>query len=152
PFERAVATILAAGQKAELREGFREARQFYERAARLAADRDLALALRSRLALGRVLGALGELKAAHDELTSVATRSGEAGLLDVRAAALIGTANLARKQGRESAARQAAAEAEAIATEIGDRVLEIRAIYELAILDQWFDADADAEPEFRRAI
>src|SRR5262249_35789848 len=104
------------------------------------------------LRLGRVESLLGDLGEAEAVLSGVAEESSRRGAPHLRAAALIELAVVARHAGRAAVARQCVDEAEALAVELGDRALELRASYESALLHNWFDADARAESELLRVV
>jgi class 3 adenylate cyclase/predicted ATPase len=143
PVEEAVAALTAAGEKAERREGNREADRFYERALALAAlDADDALDLRFRRA--RLLAAIGKHEAAAAALTEIADEARLRDLEAVLASALIALGNVETKRGRVGNARSSLAEASAIARSIGDESAAVRAEFELAQIRGWFDGDVDA--------
>ena len=143
PVERAVESLARAGEKSERREGFREAGRFYERGLAVADGRpELAVGLRLRR--GKIRAALGDLAEAHDELDEVAREAADAGRLELRCAALVALANVDTKQGRAADSRRNLTEAVAIAAEIGDRFLQVRALYEFAYFGAWFEGAVDA--------
>jgi class 3 adenylate cyclase/tetratricopeptide (TPR) repeat protein len=152
PFEAAVATLTRAGEKAEGREGIREADRFYARALDLADDQPGAR-LDLRLRRARMLVAQGELRKAHAQLTEIADEGTALERPDLRAVSLVSLANVDWKQGGGGNWRAWLAEAGDIAASTGDRRLEIRVAYESAYLEAWFEASAQAAvDETREAL
>jgi class 3 adenylate cyclase/tetratricopeptide (TPR) repeat protein len=150
PIEAAVAMLTRAGEKAESREGIREADRYYARALELARDRpDARLDLRLRRA--RMLVAQGELRKAQIQLAEVADDARELERQDLRAVSLVSLANVDWKQGGGSDWRGWLAEASEIAASTGDRRLEIRVAFESAYLEAWFAASAVAAVEETRS-
>jgi class 3 adenylate cyclase/tetratricopeptide (TPR) repeat protein len=153
PIERAVEALAQAADKAERREGFREADAFYARAIAVLRDADAEAALPLRLRRARIAAAVGELTGAHAELTDVAEAALERGRLDCRCAALVALANIDTKQGRAAESRRNLTEAIAIAEQIGDRHLQVRALYEFAYFAAWFEGAIEASADqLREAI
>jgi len=144
PLLRAARALGQAADKAERREGFREADAFYARALDVLDDSDSEALVELQLKRSRTLAALGELGKAHDQLVTVAENAEALGRLDVRCAGLIATANIDSKQGRAVESRRNLTEAVAIAGEIGDRALQVRAGYEFATLAAWFEGATEA--------
>jgi class 3 adenylate cyclase/tetratricopeptide (TPR) repeat protein len=144
PIERAVEALMQAAEKAERREGIREADRYYARALELLGDTETEQALEARLGRAGTLNKLGEVRQA-DELLSVAADQGTSlDRADLRARALIARAGIATKQGRAADGRAYTQEAEAIAADVGDPVLQVRAAYQSASLHAWFDGNLDA--------
>jgi tetratricopeptide (TPR) repeat protein len=153
PVARAVDALARAADKAERREGFREADAFYARALSLLESEDEEEALPLRLRRARISTAVGELAPAHAELEAVSAAALELARLDCRCAALIGLANIDTKQGRAAESRRNLTEAIAIAERLGDRQLQVRALYEFAYFAAWFEGAVDAGAEqLREAI
>jgi class 3 adenylate cyclase/tetratricopeptide (TPR) repeat protein len=145
PVERAAQALKLSAEKAERREGSREAVRFYERALELAGDHpDLVAEL--RLGRGRAL-ARGELNAAREELNWVRDGAAAAGRVDLRGAALVALANIDLAQGNGDDVRRGLEEAATIASELEDRRLEIRTGYVFATLRGDFDGDLEAAVE-----
>jgi len=144
---RAVAALTRAAEKAERREGINEADRFYARALELVDEEEHETALDLRLRRCRTLVALGELREAGEQLLAVEADTAALGLVDLRCAALVALANVDRKQGRALEARRRLDEATALAAGSADRVLRIRATYELAGLRAWSEAAVDAALE-----
>ena len=72
-------------------------------------------------------------------------RSAESlGRLDLRCAALILLANVNTKQGRAAESRRNLTDAVASAAEIGDRALQVRALYEFGYFAAWFEGASEA--------
>jgi class 3 adenylate cyclase/tetratricopeptide (TPR) repeat protein len=153
PVLRAASAFAQAADKAERREGFREAEAFCARALAVLGDVENETALELRLRRGRIISSLGDLANAREQLVAVAEHASPLGRLDVRCAALVAIANIDRKQGRPADSRQNLTEAIAIAAEIGDRALEVRAMYEFALFAAWFEGALDGSiAQLREAI
>jgi predicted ATPase/class 3 adenylate cyclase len=153
PIERAVEALMGAAEKAERREGIREADRYYARALELVGEEMSEQALEVRLGRAGTLNTLGELQRADEYLAQVADGAVPAGRVDLRARALIVRSNIAAKQGRGGEARGHITEAESIAKEFGDRSLQVRAMYRAAYVRWWFeDAGEAAVEDFRRGL
>jgi class 3 adenylate cyclase/tetratricopeptide (TPR) repeat protein len=144
PIERAVEALMQAAEKAERREGIREADRFYARALELLGDRQTEQALEARIGRAGTLQTLGDLKPGDELFARVAIAAQDVGRPDIRARALIERANIGAKQGRVTEARGYAAEAAEIAGAFGDRSLEARAIYRGAYIRWWFEEAGEA--------
>jgi class 3 adenylate cyclase/tetratricopeptide (TPR) repeat protein len=144
PVPEAVAALVRAAEKAERREGNREAERFYTRALRLLGTDDEEQALELRLRRARVTTFLGEFRPAREELLAVGDGSQRVGRADLRCGALLALANIDWKQGLAADARPRLLEASALAGELGDPALRVRAAYLSANLHAWFDGEADA--------
>jgi class 3 adenylate cyclase/tetratricopeptide (TPR) repeat protein len=144
PTARAIKALSEAGEKAERREGAREAHRFYSRALELVRDEDLTKAVELRLRAARALVGLGDLRGAGEELERVVREAGELQLDAVRCEALVALGNMTAKQGSGTRARELLIEAEHLAARLGDRRLEIRAVFESAFWAAWFGRDIDA--------
>jgi predicted ATPase/class 3 adenylate cyclase len=153
PVERAVNALMRAAEKAERREGIREADRYYARALELVGDEQTEQTLELRLGRAGTLNTLGQLQKANDLLALVIDGATEAGLNDLRARALIARANIAAKEGKGAEALARAEEAEAIARESLDRQLKVRAGY-MAAYARWWFADAGELPvgDLRRSL
>lgn len=147
PIERAVAALMRAAEKAERREGIREADRYYARAIDILGDQTTQQALEVRLGRAGTLNTLGDLPTANELLTLVAEEAAGFGRADLRAKALIGLARIAMKQGRGAEALGHVAAAEAIARELGDPSLEVRANFIGAYARWWFEDAGDAAIE-----
>ena len=144
PTLRAATALAQAADKAERREGFREADAFYERALALLAETDAEVALELHLKRARIQAAVGDLGNAHERLRDVCRAAESSGRLDLRCAALIALANLNTKQGRAAESRRNLTDAVASAAEIGDRALQVRALYEFGYFAAWFEGASEA--------
>jgi class 3 adenylate cyclase/tetratricopeptide (TPR) repeat protein len=144
PVLRAAKALARAAERAERREGFREADAYYARALAVLGDADEETLAELCLKRGRIRAALGDLAKAHDQLVAVAESAASLGRLDLRGAALIAIANIDNKQGRAAESRRNLTEAVAIASEIGDRALQVRALYEFARFAAWFEGASEA--------
>jgi tetratricopeptide (TPR) repeat protein len=153
PIERAVEALMRAAEKAERREGIREADRYYARALELVGDAHSEQTVELRLGRGGTLNRLGDVKSADELLAEVADGALATGRLDLRATALIGRAGIAKKQGRAADARNYVAEAGLIAAEIGDPTIQIRACFQSSNLHSWFEGDFEtAVAELRRGL
>jgi predicted ATPase len=143
PIDTAIDALVRAGEKAERREGIREADRFYERALELVDEerRDVVLDLSLRRA--RLLVTQGYLNEAAARLTEVADAAAELRLRELECSALIALANVDWKQGRATDARARLERAAARAEELADRHLQIRVAYEAAHVTGWFDGAAE---------
>ncbi len=160
PTLRAATALARAADKAERREGFREAGALYERALALLTKTDGDVALEVHLALlaetdgevaldlhlkgARIQAAVGDLGNAHERLREVCRAAESTGRLDLRCAALIALANVNTKQGRAAESRRNLTDAVASAAEIGDRALQVRALYEFGYFAAWFEGASEA--------
>jgi class 3 adenylate cyclase/tetratricopeptide (TPR) repeat protein len=147
PVVEAARALSRAAEKAERHEGAREAARFYERGIELADGEHVDVVAELRLGRGRALGRLGDVRAAFDELRWTADHAVAAGRRDLRGAALVTLAGMELAQGRADVVRERLEEAAAIAAELGDRELEIRAGYVFAALRGDFDGDLEAAVE-----
>ncbi len=145
PVDRAVEALGKAGEKAERREGLREAHRFYSRALELIPDGELPTLLDLRLRRARATVGLGELRVAAEELESIAREAGDLGLNAIRCDALITLGNVVAKQGQAAYAQTLLADAEELATRIGDRRLTIKASLESAWWQAFFGG-GDEQP------
>ena len=144
PILRAATALAQAADKAERREGFREADAFYERALALLAGTDGEVELELHLKRARIQAAVGDLGNAHERLREVCRSAESRGRLDLRCAALIALANVNTKQGRAAESRRNLTDAVASAAEIGDRALQVRALYEFGYFAAWFEGASEA--------
>jgi class 3 adenylate cyclase/tetratricopeptide (TPR) repeat protein len=153
PVDRATAVLVRAAEKAERREGTREADRFYTRALELLNEHHREAAADVRLRRGRILVAQGDLKQAKEQLAEVAEEALAIGRRDLRCSALASLANVDFKQGQAVEARGFLSEAQSLASELDDRLLQIRAGYESANLRAWFEGqDQVAIEEFRQTL
>jgi class 3 adenylate cyclase/tetratricopeptide (TPR) repeat protein len=153
PVTAAVDALRAAAEKAERREGLREADSLYERALDLVDGEHAEIAVELRLRRGRALASLGNLEDACERFVSVAADAATLGRADLHGAALVGLGNALQKQGRGADARLPLADAITIAEATGDTRLEVRALFELAQLDNDFRGErALAVEELVRAL
>jgi class 3 adenylate cyclase/tetratricopeptide (TPR) repeat protein len=151
PFDAAVATLTRAGEKAEGREGIREADRFYARALELVGAEGSDVALDLRLRRGRMLIAQGDLRTAQQQLADVAEEA--LGRSNLRSAALLALANIDWKQGRATESSERLVEAKRLASANGDGELEVRIAYLAANNRGWFEGASEAAIEdFRRAL
>jgi class 3 adenylate cyclase/tetratricopeptide (TPR) repeat protein len=138
PVTAAVAALRRSAEKAERREGMREADRFYVRALELVPD-NLEATSELRLRRASVTAALGDLVRASRELEEVAEEAGRLGRRDLRGTALVTLANVETRQGRGAEARRSVDAAYEIATALGDRLLEVRSMFQSGYVRAWFD-------------
>jgi tetratricopeptide (TPR) repeat protein len=150
PVLRAAEALMHAAEKAERREGMREAERFYTRALELVGDAHPATAAELRLRRARTTVALGDLRLGSAELEGVVVEAEHLGRPDLRCAALVQLGNVEQKRGRVSEARRHLLEAEGLAASVGDPRLEIRTRFELEELRADFDAEFEAAAESLR--
>ncbi len=143
PLERAAAALMQAGDRAERREGMREAARFYERALELPGESDPAARLELRLRHARALAALGQIAAAAEAARATAEEALRLERPDLRASALILDANLDLRRGRATEARRALGEAVELAEACGDRRLQLRAWFARAALLAEIEGDLE---------
>jgi tetratricopeptide (TPR) repeat protein len=149
----AAETLTRAGERAERREGFREAERFYTRALDVLGTNDSEQRLGLRLRRGLVLKTLGELGRATTELVAVELRALVLERPDLRCEALIALANIDGKQGRPADARRRLAEAETIVRAINVPRLLVQQTFEHAGFSAHFDGAAEvAIDDLRRVI
>ncbi len=139
PVQRAARAFALAADKAERREGFREADAFCARALAVLGETEGETAVELRLRRGRIRAAVGDLANAREQLLAVVDDAASLGRLDIRCAGLVAIANIDVKQGRAADSRRNLTEAVALAAEIGDPALKARAMYEFALFSGWFE-------------
>jgi class 3 adenylate cyclase/tetratricopeptide (TPR) repeat protein len=144
PMADAVRALARAAEKAERREGMREAERFYARALALA-EVGSPTALELTLKHAQTLGMLGELERASEQLVEVERSAAEAGLDDVRCAALLALVSIDRKLGRGAASRAHLGAANQFAAVSRDVRMRIRAAFERAQAGAWFDGIGESE-------
>ena len=141
PVEEAAAALMRAGEKAERREGNREADRYYARALELLEDQCSQTALELRVQRAFTRNVLGEVGDAVKELISAADDARARGHARIRGTALAMLGQIDLRQGRVSDARERLSEAQAIANETSDRTLQVKAMYRLSAL--WGDFEGD---------
>lgn len=143
PLLPAVQALTRAGEKAEGREGTREAKRYYERAIELVAGRLPETETELRLRHSRTLGALGDIKDAKEAFQLVAETSSSLGRDDLRGSALLSLAGIDLAQGNPRDARERLSEAGNLASQLGDRPLRTRAAFGMATLHDMFEGAAE---------
>ena len=152
PVDEAVAALIRAAEKAEHREGTREAERFYIRALELVDD-EHELALELRLRRARMLYALGKADQAVELLMPIADAASAADNLHVRCEALFALADIDQRQGRLQGAQRRWTESQSIAAQLPDRRLQIRAAYGVAgVKGELPGAFEEALDELSRAV
>jgi class 3 adenylate cyclase/tetratricopeptide (TPR) repeat protein len=144
PVARAADALASAADRAERREGLREAERYYARALALLRDGEAERATAIRVRRGIALRGLGELRDAAALLSQAAEEGGALDRADLRCAALVALANIDAKQGRPVDAKRRLAEASTLADAVADPVLRIRAAFESSAVRAHFDGAIDA--------
>jgi class 3 adenylate cyclase/tetratricopeptide (TPR) repeat protein len=153
PVLEAADALARSAEKAQRREGWREAGRYYARALDLLRDDHPERSLELQLPRARARVGLGELREGCDELLAVCEQAGRLGRSDLRALALVSLANVDHRQGRPSDGRRRISEASRLATQIGDRRLQVRASFCVAAIRGDYDGEhAAAVKDLRRAI
>ena len=140
PVLRAAEMLARAAEKAERREGIREANRFYRRALDVIADAYPDRALDLRMQHGRTLALLGELKDACEELDACAEEARASNRPEILCEALVTLANVDQRQGRSTEARRRLDEARSLA-DLVDRRLQVRTAFSYAALKADFAGD-----------
>jgi len=144
PVARAADALAYAAERAERREGLREAERYYTRALTLLGEGEAERAAAIRVRRGIVLRGLGELRDAAAILAQAAAEAGALGRSDLRCAALVALANIDAKQGRPADAKRRLVEATSLADAVADPVLRIRAAFESSAVRAHFEGAIDA--------
>lgn len=151
PVIDAVRALTRAADKAEAREGIREANRFCTRALDLLNGSFPETSVKLRLRRARMMTALGSYDEAFEEFTRVADLSDEIGRPELRCQALMSLTELDMMMGRISDARQKLEAAERLAAEVGDPELRIRTTWHRATLDK-NESPTASERHLRSAI
>jgi predicted ATPase/class 3 adenylate cyclase len=147
PVGEAADALRRSAEKAASREGMREADRFYARALDLVGEDDLTTAMELRVARGRTLAGLGELERAIEQLRSVTETAPGLGRLDLHCDALVTLSSLDLRVGRPAEAGPRLVEAATLASQIGDRRLQVKSGYELSAMYSDFEAKFDLASE-----
>jgi class 3 adenylate cyclase/tetratricopeptide (TPR) repeat protein len=151
PIERAVRALSHAGERAEAREGMREAERFYARALDIVQPGSEAeLELRLRRAV--VLQIMGQTQKALELLEPIADEAQAASRLDLSCEALVTLGLVDHRQGRPAEAQKRMEEALRLAAQVGNRELQIRAASSLASVKGDIGAATEAMADLRQAI
>jgi class 3 adenylate cyclase/tetratricopeptide (TPR) repeat protein len=132
PVLPAVDALRRSAEKAERREGLREADRFYVRGLGLLAVEHGEQRVGLRLGRARVLIALSEIRAAREELDAVMEEAVRLDRTDFECAALIELGDLDVRQGRYGEAKRRLIRAKEVAARLGDPQLQIRAAFVFA--------------------
>ena len=153
PILDAAAALAGAAEKAQRREGLREARRYYDRALALLGEGFRERSLELRLARARTRTYLGELQQASKELAELADEALSLDRPDLRCTALLTLGNIDHRQSRPSEARRRLTEAQALAVQSGDRSLQVQATFGLAAVRADHEGEAEeAVEDLRRAV
>jgi class 3 adenylate cyclase/tetratricopeptide (TPR) repeat protein len=150
PLLEAAGALANAARRAERREGLREAHRYYTRALDVLGEAHEDVQLELRLRRGDIAMMLGQLKEAADELSDVAVAAHRAGRGDVACEAALLLGDIDQRQGRAADAHERFAEAQALATKIGDPYLQTKVSFVMAALVADFDAEHDRAVELLR--
>lgn len=134
PMLPAARALIRAGDKAEAREGMREAERFLARAVDLLGDDYPETALESSLRRARMLAGLGEYEEAVDAMRRVADAAASFDRTDLRCRALISLAEVRAPMGAGAEAQSYLEEAEPLVRELADPSLRIRATWTKAMI------------------
>jgi predicted ATPase/class 3 adenylate cyclase len=151
PIDRAVHALSRAGEKAEAREGMREADRFFARALEVA-DPQSEAAIELRLRRATVLIVLGKAKEALELLEPIADEAQAAGRMDLSCEALLTLALVDHRQGRPKEAQERMEEALKLAVQAGHRRLQIKAASALASVKGDIGAVDEALEDLGHAI
>jgi class 3 adenylate cyclase/tetratricopeptide (TPR) repeat protein len=153
PVLEAAGALSRAGEKAERREGTREADRYFGRAIELVGSEYPEKSVELRLRRGGTRVRLGDLSYASEELAAVAHEALVVGRPDLRGEALVLLAGLDHRQGRAREARERLSEAQGLAAESSDRRLQVRMAFLRSTLQAEFDGESAAAAEqLRHAI
>jgi class 3 adenylate cyclase/tetratricopeptide (TPR) repeat protein len=153
PVDAAMRALGMAAEKAERREGIREARSFYTRALALDGSDHPSRVVELRLRRARAAAQLGELRQACEELEQVVNDAAGADRPDVLCLALVTLSNIAQRQGKANDARQRLEAAGPIAERLGDRRLQVLTRFSAAALAGDFAGDfSNAVVQLQEAV
>jgi class 3 adenylate cyclase/tetratricopeptide (TPR) repeat protein len=143
PVIAAVEYLTKAAEKAEGREGTREADRFYERALTVVGDGYPETRVDLRLRRARTMMVLGQAEEASQELAAVAEVAPAFGRDDLRARSLINLADLNLAMGMISEAREHVEEAEQAARRVEDQRYLIGAAFVRSTILTYVDGDLE---------
>jgi class 3 adenylate cyclase/tetratricopeptide (TPR) repeat protein len=153
PVLPATEALRRSAEKVERREGLREADRFYSRALALLGAEHGEQRAELQLGRGRALIALGEIRAAREELDGVMEEAARLGRSDLECAALVELGDVAERQGRFGEAKRHLVRAKELAARLGDSQLEIRASFVFAQMRADVDGALDeAVDDLRRVV
>ncbi len=139
PTLAAVRALRRAGEKAEAREGMREAERFLGRALDLLGEALPETAVELRLRRARMMSGLGDLEGAYQQMQEAADAAQALERADLRCLALISLAETDVLMGRGSQARILLDDAQMLALKLDDAELRIRAAWIQASISERFD-------------
>jgi predicted ATPase/class 3 adenylate cyclase len=143
PALRAGKALGRSAEKAERREGLREADRFYTRGLALLGDEHGEQRARLRLGRGRTLIALGDIRPAREELDAVLEEAALHDRIDLECAALIELGDVDQRQGRFGEASRRLLRAQELAAHLQDPLLQIRASFAFSQLRADVDGALD---------
>jgi class 3 adenylate cyclase/tetratricopeptide (TPR) repeat protein len=143
PVAEAVGALSRAAEKAERREGIREAERYWARALALA-EPGSTTALELTLKHAQALATLGWLERAAELLDEVERSAAQKGLGDIRCGALLALVSIDRKQGRGERSRRHLQAAEELAAKTRDMRLRVRTAFERGQAGAWFEGTGDS--------
>ncbi|MDX6409622.1 MAG: hypothetical protein QOE13_2693 [Gaiellaceae bacterium] len=147
PVLEAVDALKRAAEKATRRESFREGDRFLVRALELVGEEFPEALIELRLQRGRTLAVLGEIAKAVEQLLIAVEEAPSVGRRDLRCAGLVAVGAIDLRLGRPGESRPRLLEAEGLASQLGDRRLQVKAGYELSALYSDFDGEFGAATE-----
>jgi tetratricopeptide (TPR) repeat protein len=149
PVHDAVAALTAAADKAERREGWREAERYYARALDLV-DQSEELGLELRLRRSRALLGGGQVQQAVDLVGPVVDEAKRIDRLDLAAEAVITQCHVAYRQGRADDVRERSVELGRLVADVPDLRLQLRTRFVLANVEGDIQGNADKALEHLR--
>ncbi len=152
PVLAAVDALKRAAERAEAREGLREASRFYARALVLAASRMPETALEMSIREARMRSALGDASYALARFDEARSEAAELGRVDLRCAALLSMGNLEQALAKVSDASAHLIEAQALAEQMADLGVQSRVALELGSLRVHYQGDADGIHDLERGL
>src|SRR2546430_5746224 len=153
PILEAASALASAAEKAERREGLREARRYCERALALLGEDYPEESVELRVRLERARARLGEVREACRELAAVAEDALAVGRPDLRCLALLTLGNIDHMESRVSETRDRLTEAQVVALQSGDLSLQVRAAYSLSAVRGDYEGKTDeAIEDLRSAV
>lgn len=152
PVLAAVDALTRAAERAEAREGLREAARFYARAVVLADLRMPETALDLRIREARMRSALGDASYALARFEEAQSEAAELGRVDLRCAALLNMGNVEQALAKVSDARAHLTEAHELAAATGDLAVQARVALELGSLRVHYQGEAEGIFDLERGL
>ncbi len=134
PLVPASRALIQSAERAESRDGTREAARYYERALDLVGERLPETRTEVRLRQAELQVLMGQLATAGDELAVVTAVAAEVGRDDLRCRALVDLGQVERATGQVAEAREHVTEARGLAESLQEDLLRIRAGFAMAAI------------------